>query len=288
MLLAAIVAALSACATTQARVAQFERFAIAGVQFSEAVPPVLDESFEAAVTTSSLVLEETRPGLDEGGRLAAIEEADSLLSERLAILSDLKRHARVLRSYFVALQALAQTDAESTGLTDVTGGVMEALGEVSPRIAGASVGGMRVGDVLAPAVDIAVGQFQSSVLEAELRRNGSTIERELALQEAALEAVADAMRSDLGAQAAAQDRDRIHLPYARSGTLAPDWNGRRLESFRRRIRLTSVDATAQAAATLRSSFVALVEGRLGDALIGALVQDITEVVTFAESAISDP
>jgi hypothetical protein len=282
-LVAGLAGALSACATTQARIDQFETFAVAGVGFADAVPAVLDESFESTVETSSLVLREARPLLDQDTRLAELETQDSLLTERLAILTDIKRHARAVRAYFVALQTLAQSSAESSGLTDVTRGVLERLGGLSPTIRTATVGGMEIGQLVAPAVELTVGQFRSIALEDELRRHATALERELALQQAALEAVAEAMRADLDAQAAAEDRDRIYLPYARSGALPADWGQRRLDSFRRQTRLTSVEAAAQAAETLRSSFVALVEGGLGDALLGALVQDVTAILTFTQS-----
>jgi hypothetical protein len=276
------------CAAKAARASQFERFALAGTQFADAVQLVLDESFETKVATSSLVLVEARPNLDRDQRLEAIEDDDTELRERLSILDDLKKHARILRGYFVALQTLAQTDAESSGLVDVTNGLVGALGGISPAIARATVGGQGIQDLIRPAVDFAFGSFQSRALERELRRNAPTVERELALQQAALTVIADAMRSDLEAQAEAEDRDRIHLPYVQEGTLPADWNERRLNSFRRRIRLSSVDAATQAVETIRSSFVALVENRLDDAAIGALIRDVTEIVTFVEGVTRNP
>lgn len=280
-LVAGLVGAASGCATTRARVDQFEAFAVTGVQFADAVPEVLDESFEATVRTSSVVLIQARPALDQDDRLGELAKEDSLLARRLAILTDLKVHARALRGYFISLQGLARTDAESSGLTDVTADLLARLGDLSPTIRTASVGGVEVGELISPAVQFTVGRFQSATLEEELRRHAPAIERELALHQAALQAVADAMRADLEAQGTADDRDRIHLPYARSGTLPGNWSQRRLDSFRRQSRLSSVDAAARAAETLRASFVALVEGRLGGALLGALVEDVTSILAFA-------
>lgn len=282
-LVSALAGALSACATTQARVDQFETFAGAGIEFADAVPAVLDESFEATVEASSLVLEEARPFLGEDARLAELERQDSLLAQRLAILTDVKRHTRVVRTYFIALRNLAQADTEASGLTDLTEGLVARLGELSPTIRSATVGGREIGEVAAPAVSFTVGQFRSTVLQDELRRHAPAIERELALQQAALALVADAMRADLEAQAAAQDRDRIVLPYAGSGSLPSSWSRRRLDSFRRQVRISSVEAAAQAAETLRASFIALVEGRFGGALVEALIQDVTAILTFTES-----
>jgi hypothetical protein len=278
----------SGCATKTARVNEFERFALAGTQFTEAVQVVLDESFEATVGTSSLMLMEARPGLNEDKRLEELEKNDKALQERLSILNSLKKHARILRGYFVALQTLAHTNAESSGLLDVTNGLVGALGEISPAITGATVGGQKIESLVRPVVEFAFVSFQSRALERELRQHAATVERELAVQQAALRAVADAMRSDLQTQAAVEDRDRIHLPFAKEGTLPPDWRERRLNSFRRQLRLSSIDAATQAVDTLRSSFVALVENRLDAAAIGALLHDITEILTFVETLTKNP
>ena len=290
MLIACLPLVGGACATAGARVAQFGAFAEAGTQFADAVPAVLDESFNATVTTSSLVLAEARPGLllldadiRRSTMLEQLEQNDALLLERIGILRDVKQHAGVLREYFVALQALAQTDANSSGLTDVARGLVTALGSLSPAIANASVGGKAVSGLVPPIVNFAVAGFQSRVLEEELRRNAGTIERELAVQQAFLTAIAEAMTADLQAVYEAEDRDRIHLPYVNPGNLPGDWSQHRLASFQRQVQLSSVDAAAQAAARLRATFVQLVENKVDQGTIAALFVDINSVLTFIET-----
>lgn len=274
----------SGCAATVARVTQFESFALAGTRFADAVPDVLDESFKTTVNTSSLVLVQARKGLSDSARLEEIERNDSTIRQRLEFLNDLKRHAKLLRRYFVALQSLALTDAQSSGLTDVTSGLVSALGEISPNIASATVAGASISELVSPAATLAFAAFQSKVLEAELRRNALTVDRELSLQQAALTALSEAMRADLEAQFEVADRDKIALPYVRDGELPADWSQRRLEAFQRHIRLASVDAASQAAGDLRLSFVALVEDRLDRTMIGALLADINGIVTFLARA----
>ncbi len=48
------------CAVQQQRVSQFGNFAQAGIAFADAIPPVLDESFQAAVAADTLILKEVR------------------------------------------------------------------------------------------------------------------------------------------------------------------------------------------------------------------------------------
>lgn len=282
MALALALTVLGGCATGAARVGQFESLARAGIAFGEAIPAVLDEAFDAAVTTDSLVLTQARPGLNRQERLAAIGDSGKALSERLAILDSLKRHAGVLRSYFLALQALAQTTAGSSGLTAATDGLVGELGALHPRIAGARIGNLPIGDVTGPVVELALGAYQNAVLEGELRRNGPAIRRELELQERALRVIADQMKADLEAVHAAQDRDAIVLPFVRDGTLPADWAGRRAESLRRRVAFKSVDAAAAAAANLRQSFVAVAEDRFGEVQLAALISDVNRLLGFVE------
>lgn len=275
---------LTACAVGAARINQFDKFAQAGIQFVDAIPPLLDEAFVATVTTDSLVLKQAREGLTPGeARLNKIEKSNENLSQRIGILNDLKRHASLLRAYFVALQALAQTDAESSGMTDVANGLVGALGKLHPRIANATIGGSPIKDLVAPAVSFGFTAYQSAVLNRELRKNAATIEKELNLQQAALTAIADAMKADLQTQFAALDRDAIVLPYARGKPLPSDWTQRRVDAFQRQLQIQSVEAAAKAAQNFRTSFVALVENRLDDTGITLLLRDINDIVTVIEA-----
>jgi len=280
-----------ACASSGARLGQFDTFAEAGARFAAAVPAVLDASFEATVATSSLALEQAREGLlllpdsvRQSVMLEQLRQNDDALVVRLTILRDLQRHARILHEYFVALQALAETDAESSNLSDVTGGLVTALGTVSPSLEGATIGGHSVSALLPPVVEFAVARFQLKALEDELRRNAGAIERELAVQEASLTALGEAMATDLEAVFSAEYREGIERPYLRSGALPRAWSDRRLASFRRQARLASVTAASQAAATLRAAFVRLVENRVDRATISALFVDINDMLTFLETA----
>ncbi len=184
----------------------------------------------------------------------------------------------------MALQALARTDAESSNPTDVIGGLVTALGTLGPALEGATIGGQSVSALLPPVVEFAVAGFQLKVLEDELHRNARTIERELALQEASLAAIGEAMATDLEAVFAADYLDRIRRPYLRSGNLPRGWSDRRLASLRRQAHLSSVTAASQAAATLRTAFIRLVENRVDRATISALFIDIDDMLTFVETA----
>lgn len=269
---------LAACASQQARIDRFSEFAAAGSAFTKAVDPVLDESFAASAGTSAQVLLQARDGLDAAGRLAALEQADADLDARLAILGDLKRHLRLLQAYFEALAALSGSDAETSGMTGVAQGLVDALRKLDPRLADAAIGGRRLADLLGPATRFAFAARQSQVLDQELKRNASTIEREIRLQEAALQALAEAYVADRETLAAQVYRDKVALPFAADRSLASSWAGTRADLLQERIETTPVQAAADAASRLRASFVALVENRLDGARLAALLTDVNAIV----------
>lgn len=270
----------SACAT--ARVGQFDAFARAGIQFTNAVTPVVDEAFETAVATDTLLLLRAREDLtDSAERLERLQSSDEVLRRRLRILNDVQRHVALLKSYFVAIRALAQTD-EASGITTATQDLVGNLGQLNERI---SAGIPRVNGFLGRGVSVAVSRFQSAALNRELQANADTIERELDLQRAALMAIGDQMRADLESQFAAQYSERVELPYSRDGVLSPDWSRRRMEAFRHQELLTSLGAAADAAHSLRVAYVALVEDRLDATGIQLLLDDIQRIITLAEDVV---
>lgn len=280
--LAGIVLA-SGCASEQVRVDQFADFAATGSAFTKAVDPVLSESFDATATTNSLVLLQARDPLSASDRLQALQQADDDLNARLAILGDLKRHLGVLQSYFDALASLSATTAQSSGMTGVAQGLVDALGKLDARIANASIAGNKIASLIAPAAEFAFVAHQSHVLDEELTRNAPTIDREIRLQQAALQALAEAYAADLGVVAAQTYRDSVALPYAGSKALAPGWSTTRANLLQSTLDTTPVQAAADAASNLRSSFVALVENRLTGERIAALQTDLNNILTAIEN-----
>ncbi|MDZ4349561.1 MAG: hypothetical protein U1A22_08500 [Xanthomonadaceae bacterium] len=277
----------SGCASQQVRVDQFAAFAATGSTFTQAMDPVLTESFDATATTSALVLQQARDDLPAADRLSALDQADTDLNDRLAILRDLKRHLNVLQSYFDALAALAATSAESSGTVGVAQGLVAALGKISPRIANASIAGTRIDSLIAPAAQFVFVSHQSKVLNDELSRHADSIDRELRLQHAALSALADAYTADLEVVAAKTYRDQVALPFAGTGRLPSDWAKTRASLLQSTLDTSTIQAAADAAGRLRASFVALVENRLGSAGIAALQNDINAILTAIDKSRAD-
>jgi hypothetical protein len=268
---------------TGARTNQFDDFAQAGVKFADALPPVLDDSFQYAVETDSLVLIESRKGLSTSEeKLTAIETSNENLSERVILINDLKRHAKLLRSYFIALKALAQTE-EASGISDATKGLVESLRRVDDRILSKSIGGIDVNNLVGKATKISVATFQSAALNRELKLHAEVIEHEISIQQAVLSVLRDAMKGDQDTRNAFTDREKIIRPFVVDEKLPKNWSTLRLEVLKKKIEFSSLDAATDAAQALRLNFIALSENRLSEESIAVLMQDIDRILTFTEN-----
>ena len=278
--LLAICLLLSGCAST--KINQFSRFAELGSAYSEAVMGLTKEAGNVAIDADSTALIKGREQLTPKERGETIIEHNKLLRERIALLRDLRRHTQLLRSYFLALAALAKSDAPS-GIGTAAEDVANSLGKMSERIKNAKVGALPVSEFIGPVVKITVGQFQRGALEKELRARAPTIERELELQQAAMQAIAGQMRTDLEVLQKREEALEVVNPFrAAKDSLPSDWTKRRKELLNAHISLDSVDAGAELARNLKLSFLALVENRFDLSDVEIMFGDINEILTLIE------
>jgi len=279
-ILLAICLLLSGCAS--AKINQFSRFAELGSAYAETIMGLTKEAGNVAIDADSTALIKGREQLTPKERGETIIEHNKLLRERIALLRDLRRHTQLLRSYFLALAALAKSD-EPSGIGTAAEDVVNSLGKMSERIKQAKAGGLGVGEFTGAVAKITVAQFQSAALEKELRVRAPTIERELALQQAALQAIAEQMRTDLEVLQTREEALEVVDPFrATKDSLPSDWSKRRKKLLNAHVSLDSVDAGAELARNLKLSFLALVENRLDLSDVEILFGDINEIRTLIE------
>jgi hypothetical protein len=257
------------------------RLADAGVAFADSVPAVIDESFALAVTANSIVLTDNRAELTEEERSTTLQKHDELLLQRLDVLRDLKRHAQLLRSYFMALGALAQSDA-ATEVSDATKNLVDRLSGVGLDLSKKKIAGVAIADVIQPAVEFGVAAYQNIAIRHELEKRGHVIERELELERAALTAIGDQMMADKDAQIEHDVRAPLFTEYVTGTSLPSNWNERRIAAYRQTIDLKSLEAAANAAENLHQSWIAFSENRLDEASLLRLLKDVDEMLTLAD------
>jgi hypothetical protein len=298
LLLFVIAFGLSSCTT--ARINHFKQFAQAGTSYADAARAVIDEAGDTVVDADSLTLEKARAMLSnsregmtgdalkeqvkQDSKLLAgrIKKHNELLRARLEILGDIQKHMLLLRNYFVALGALAESN-EPSGIGDAAKGTVDALGLISKRIKEAKIGELPVADFVKPVTTIIVSQFQRVALERELKERAVIITNELDLQKAALEAISLDMRDNLRLVQEDKERSDVLIPYSSAAKPLPaNWAAKRKEFLKKDIKLKSVEAAASGAEELKLSFIALVENRFDLSDAEALIHDINRIVDVIE------
>lgn len=259
------------------RTNQFQEFSNAGVAYTDAAEQLIEAATIVAIDADTLLLVESRDVLSLGDRSDQILAANDAVKVRILILRDLLRHARLLRSYFQSLSALAESTSPTT-IGEATSGVVENILELGNGIDT----DLELGAIASTGASLVVGQFRNAALEQELRSRAATIERELALQETAMAAIAAAMEEDLTIMLQRRESAVVVLPYVRDGTLPGNWGVQRKEVLMAALDLEAARAAESAARQLRTAFIALVEGRFQPADLSALNTDLAKVVSLLE------
>lgn len=241
--------------------ARLDEVARAGIAYADKVPRLLDRAFELATGVDSGALVEARRDLPEDRRRKALEDFDAAMALRLMEYVAAKRHSELLRSYFVALRTLLEPDG-AKGIGSSAKRLAAELGKLSPRLRQARMGDVSVSGLIEPAARIAVASFSSAALGRELKARSAAIERELALQEALVTALARQVRADREVLSARFRTDEVSEPYVNAARLPKTWPARRLRSLRGTGDVAAARAAEHAIRSLRSAYVAALEGRL--------------------------
>jgi hypothetical protein len=253
----------------------------AGVVYADALPSLYDESFDLAVRANSLLLERNRPR-SATDRQKVLEKQDELMEKRLAVLRDLKQHAILLRSYFVSLRSLAQVDA-APGITEATGHVIDQFAGLRAKLESETLDTGSITKKIGPAVKIAVAKFQSDALRKELQTHAEVIERELALQGAAVRMIGAQMTADKDYEVQRKIRNPVVFTYVDDKPLPPDWADRRLTAYREVVALTTLADATRAADSLHKGWISFAEGALDDGGLDRLVRDVRRFVGLVDA-----
>ena len=258
--------------------ARLDAVARAGIAYAGKVPSLLDRAFELAAGVDSDALVKARRGLSAERRREVLREFDAVMEERLEAYAVAKSHNDLVRSYFLALRTLVEPEGPR-GIGNAARRLTAELGKLSPRLKKARMGDVSVSGLVEPAAGIAVASFKSAALRRELEARGATIERELAVQEALITALAQQVRADREALSTRFRNDEVMEPYVSAARLPRTWPAKRLRSLRDSGDLEAARAAEQAIRSLRKAYVAALEGRLDSAKAAELA---TTVEGFVE------
>ena len=280
LLSALLLGLMSAGCAVSTDTVRLDEVARAGIAYADKIPPLLDQAFELAVGVDSGALVEARRALPEDERRRMLDEFDAAMARRLEEHAAAKRHNTLLGSYFVALRTLLEPDG-SRGIGNAARRLTAELGKLSPRLKKARMGDVSVGGLVEPAAGIVVASFKSGALRRELEARGQAIERELALQEALVTALARQIRADREVLSARFRNDEVLKPYVSAARLPRTWPARRLRSLREPAGVGAARAAEQAIRSLRKAYVAAMEGRLDAVRAAELAATVEGFVELA-------
>jgi hypothetical protein len=269
---------LSGCAT--ARLNQFRSFSQAGIAYTRASQTLTDQVGAAAISADSAILVKNRADLPPDERRKAVTTSDVLLKRRLVILHQLNNHAQLLQSYLQTIADMVDNGA-GQGLGSAAKGVYDSLAILGKPLQTATIGKERVADFIPEVINIVVANIKVKALNSELKTRAPLIERELATQEAALNALSKDLEDNLIIKLNISETQDVIGPYVAADGLPSDWPDRREHVLTATVAVQSASDAAGAARALRESFARLVAGTLTEGAISDLIQDINSILDLA-------
>lgn len=280
----AILIVLGGCASTQREVSQAAALGDAGVALTDTLPKLYDAFFLLAVEVDSLDLEQSRStARDSEQLLEKLEKSNADFRELNTTLTDLKRHALLLRSYFVAFRALA---ADETGgeIPGAAKKAVETLSSVGAQLNGKPFLDQNIGALIEPAAAFAVTLAKAAALRAEFEARGADIDREISIQESAIGIIS---------QRIIADRERILIETIENPLteefaldfnrpLADNWWRRRADYLKMVVEVDEVNKAQSAVRNLRIAWEDMAAGREQAATIEDIMADLSAVTAFTE------
>ncbi|HEX5161922.1 MAG TPA: hypothetical protein VFV88_09375 [Steroidobacteraceae bacterium] len=280
---------LAAGCTTTAKLNSFAELSKVGIAYSDAAGAVIDQAADGSIDADTATLLVTRELEDDPAkRRQALTDQSKALREQLAVFSRIRRHQELIKEYFVTLGALADAGDADSAIGSSAGGIIAALGKLSPGFENLKFGDQSVKDFTEQAVPLLVANLRSRALEQELRTNGKAIDRELLASEALMGFLAEKIQADDAAVQGPREADAVFTPYIRGEDLPDDWPATRQAFLERSVDMSAVGNAQAAARKLRTALTAASEGRLAPGQLQLLVNDLTALVEILENVKGKP
>lgn len=269
--------------TTTAKLNTFSELSKVGIAYSDAAAAVIDQAAEGSIAADTASLLIVRELGDEASRKTAIAAQSKALRTQLDLLASIGRHQSLLKEYFVALGALADAGEADSAIGSAAGGVITALGKLSPGFASLKVGAVPLADFASQATPLLVANLRSRALERELRTNGEAINRELLVSEGLMGFLAEKIRADDAAVQGPKETEAVFAPFIKDGALPGDWPARRLAFLKHSVDMAAVGSAQDSARKLRLALTSASEGHLAPGQLQLLVTDLNALVDILEN-----
>lgn len=265
------------------RLQQFSSFASLGSAYVTSIHGLVRETGSAMIASDSATLIRARElatpagvASDKASFEKQLKDSNVQLKQYLETLQKLDSHASRLGAYFKAISQLADSKhaAEFSASADA---LVQSIDDINPVLEKLSVGDKKVADYIKPTSRLVVAHFQVRALDQRLEKDAPIIDRALAIQQAALEALSAQSSTALQATVQMKEGSEVIGPYVANKPLPSVWTKRRENFLRAKVTLESAEGAKEASGNLRDCFRELVAKKEGSLDFHSLMQAISQL-----------
>ena len=262
--------------TTQP-IQQGKNLSSSGIAYTDAINSLLEVTADRIIEFDTEELKKTRrgPNLKQ-----MITEKNDAVLDLLGELSNIQAQTKLLKTYFLNLQALADSPVRN----DAGSAVQALSSSISSLNRNSST---RLTDEQKQQIGALGGLVANSLHSAKIKRaltrDAEIIGRYLSLQENQLEIVAGILKDRFEADNDLFLQEEVIAPYVdKQQDLGPDWEANRKQWLEARLINQQLSTAQEAAKQLRGVWADILQGKTDINALSVLISNINEFVTSVE------
>jgi hypothetical protein len=269
---------MSGCVTQS--IQQGKDLSISGIAYAEAVDKLLDVTMDRIIDFDSEELKKTRRGSDLKGMITQKNQA---VVNELVEIEKFRAHTKLLKTYFLNLQALANSPVK-----DDMGGTVQLLSDSISKLNKAKDGKENLTDDQKKQIGALGGLVASTVhagtIKRALARDAEVIGIYLALQENQLQNLAGILRDRFLAENDLFLNEKVIAPYIdKSQVLGAGWAKDRKKWFKTQFISQRLLTAQEAAKQLRGVWADILQGKTDTNSLSVLISDVNEFVITVQA-----
>ncbi len=272
---------VSGCATHTIK--QSKDLSASGIAYTEAVDKLLNTAVDRVIDFDNEVLKKSRRGSNLRRKIAQKNQA---ITEVLAEIERFRAQTKLLKAYFLNLQALADSTVK-----DDAGGAVKSLSDSITKLNTALDG--KGGNLslteeqktqIGALGGLVAGTIHAAKIRKALKRDAKVIGIYLSLQENQLKNITEMLKSRFDLSNIQFLNEQVIAPYVdKSRPLDASWGKNRKQWLKTQFVSQQLDTANNAAKQLYGIWVDILQGKTDIYSLSILISDINEFVTIAKA-----
>lgn len=265
------------------RLKQFSSLASAGSAYAAAFPAFSSSVGLAFITINNDQAIQAHPlAVDPDAAKKQILKQDADIKIYLATLNRLNAEVKLLGAYFDAMCRLSGSGPKDQLVTSANG-LIEQISSLNTALEQTTLPDSKtLGGLAGPVIKVIVAHYQVKALDENLDRHAQVIDRALALQAAAVEAMSHQLALNLEGDDQFREMALVVNPY-RQKELPRSWAADRTAYLQSSVSLQSADAAKDAIAKLRSCFKDVVANKDSVVDFNGLLDAVGAMAGYAQT-----